>query len=110
MRTPNPARAARAAAARREFAVGLQVAWGRCWKQVKLHNLPHDAPTRGLELVQREPHLHFRLGELPTAPRVPPFGYRRYPPLLSSLPLHRSLASALPLLAVRPSPCVSTPP
>ena len=64
MRTADPARAARAAAARREFAVGLQVAWGRCWKQVKLHNLPHDEPTRGLELVQREPHLHFRLGEL----------------------------------------------
>ena len=76
MSAPNPARAARAAASRREFAVGLQVTWGRCWKQVKLHNLPHDEPTRGLELVQREPHLYFRLGELAPVPWLPPFGYR----------------------------------
>ena len=76
MRAPNPARAARAAAARREFAVGLQVTWGRCWKQVKLHNLPHDEPTRGLELVQREPHLYFRLSKLAPGPWLPPFGYR----------------------------------
>ena len=88
MRAPNPARAARAAAARREFAVGLQVTWGRCWKQVKLHNLPHDEPTRGLELVQREPHLYFRLGKLAPGPWLPPFGYRP----LATVPSYRSVA------------------
>ena len=68
--------------------MGLQVTWGRCWKQVKLHNLPHDEPTRGLELVQREPHLYFRLGKLAPGPWLPPFGYRP----LAIVPSYRSVA------------------